>query len=102
MGNAGTGNLLLLLLPLLLLGFLFMTQRRRAKEIGQFQESLTVGTEVVTTSGMVGTIRELDDAMAVLEIAPGVRVRFDRRAIGAPAPQAHGAPSDPADPTETA
>lgn len=104
MGNAGTGNLLLLLLPLGLLAFLFLTQRRRAKEIGQFQDSLAVGNRVFTTSGMLGTIVELEDTLATLEVAPGVRLRFDRRAIGGPAPDEISAAdrAHPTDPTETA
>jgi preprotein translocase subunit YajC len=101
MGNAGTGNLLLLLLPLLLLGFLFLTQRRRAREIGQFQESLAVGQEVFTTSGMIGTIAALDESVATLQVAPGVEVRFDRRAIGGPAPDASTSTGSD-HPTETA
>lgn len=81
--GSGVGSLLLLLLPLALLAFLMLSQRRRTRDAVALQQSLTVGDEVVTTSGIFGTVRMLDQGEAHLEIAPGVIVRFDRRAIGA-------------------
>jgi preprotein translocase subunit YajC len=36
----------------------------------------------VTTSGLYGTIAALSETDATLLVAPGVEVRFDRRAIG--------------------
>ncbi|MFN8098450.1 MAG: preprotein translocase subunit YajC [Dermatophilaceae bacterium] len=98
-GGAAFGNLLILLLPLLLLLFLFRSQRRRTREMANLQQSLVVGDEVVTTSGMIGRIRALTDDEAAIEIAPGVEARFDRRAVGSrrhagPAPDSgpHDAP----------
>ena len=44
--------------------------------------SLQVGQDVVTTSGLFGTITALDETDATLLVAPGVELRFDRRAIG--------------------
>lgn len=78
----GFGNLLILALPLLLLAFMMLTQRRRQREVQDLQGSIAVGDRVVTTSGLYGTIRELDDTMARLEVSPDVLVTFDRRAIG--------------------
>lgn len=80
--GAGVGNLLVLALPLLLLGFLVFSQRRRGRQTQDFQAALTVGDEVVLTSGLYGTITTLDGPVATLEIAPGVQVTVDRRAIG--------------------
>ena len=70
--GAGTGNLLLLLLPLLLLGFLMWTQRKRSRDMQAVNASLTVGDEVMTSSGLYGRIVALDDSIATLEVAPGV------------------------------
>ncbi|MEI2775549.1 MAG: preprotein translocase subunit YajC [Tetrasphaera sp.] len=81
--GSGVGSLLLLLLPLALLVFLMLGQRRRSRETLAMQQSLNVGDEVVTTAGMFGRIQALGDGEVDLEIAPGVIVRFDRRAIGA-------------------
>ncbi len=79
--GAGFGNLLLLALPLLLLGFLFLSQRRRAKDVAALQGALSVGDEVMTSSGIHARIAALEGEVATLEVAPGVLVRFDRRAV---------------------
>lgn len=82
MNSGNAGSLLILLLPLLLLAVLVLTQRRRARAMEEFQASVSVGDEVVTTSGLYGRIIASDDAVVRLEVASGVAVRLDRRAIG--------------------
>ena len=105
--GAGFGNLLVLALPLLLLAFLMFSQRKRGREVQQLQASLAVGDEVVMTSGLYGRIVALDERVVTLEIAPGVQVRVDRRAVGMKAPEAPattdtvtGNPQPPHTPTE--
>ena len=103
--SGGSANLLIFALPLLLIGFMFFTQRRRTKETQRLQSTLGVGDEVTTTSGLLGRITALDDEIATLEVSQGVRIRFNRRAIAGPAPTAAttfassepeiDAPSDP-------
>jgi preprotein translocase subunit YajC len=73
--------LLIFALPLLLLGWLFFSQNKRMKQMRDFSSALNVGDAVVTSSGIFGTIKHLDDSSAWLEIAEGTTVRFDRRAI---------------------
>lgn len=93
--GGGSGSILLLLLPLLLLGFLFFTQRRRQRRVQQVQAELQVGDAVMTASGLFGTITALDPRVVHLEVAPGVVMRMDRRAVLAPeAPAAEPAPND--------
>lgn len=58
-----------------------LPQRRQAAAHRAVVASLQVGDEVMTTSGIFGTIIELDDSTAKLEIAPGVTVRIARGAI---------------------
>ena len=104
--GAGLGNLLIFALPVLLIVFMFMTQRRRQREAKAVQSSITIGDEVTTTSGLLGRIVALDERIATLEISPGVRVRFDRRALAGPAPTAapqdapEDGPSSPVNPAE--
>lgn len=76
---------LIILLPLLLL-FYFMgirPGRKRMQQMQQTQSALEPGREVVTTAGLYGTVVAIDDAESsiTLEIAPGVRAKFDRRAV---------------------
>lgn len=72
----------LLALPLVGVGLLIRGQQRRAEQAARLASGLRVGQQVVTTSGLFGTIAALDDSEATLLVAPGVELRFDRRAIG--------------------
>lgn len=81
-GSGGLGYLLILALPFLLLVVLVISQRRRTQQIQALQGSLEVGEEVVTTSGLYGTIVGLDASVVTLDAGNGTRLRFDRRAIG--------------------
>lgn len=79
--SEGLATLLLPAMVIVLIAFMFWSQRRRQNAAAQLQNSLNVGDDVCTTSGLFGRITALDEVMATLEIAPGTVVRFDRRAI---------------------
>jgi len=73
---------IMLALLAVLLFVLPARQRRTMQARAQaLQESLTVGTPVMTTSGIHGTVARLDETTADLELAPGVVVTFVRAAI---------------------
>ena len=52
-------------------------QRKRQKEIENFRRSLQPGMEVVTSGGIYGKIKEINEGIVVLEIAHNVFVRVD-------------------------
>ena len=81
-GGSPVASLLIFLLPVLLIVFMIFSQRRRQRDTQSLQAGLSVGDEVVTTSGLFGRITSLEDSVVTLEVSPGVHVRFDRRAIG--------------------
>jgi preprotein translocase subunit YajC len=72
-----------ILLALAVLLFLLPARQRKRMQAQAkaLQESLTVGTPVMTTSGMQGTVTGLGEGTVDLEIAPGVVVTFVRQAI---------------------
>lgn len=84
-------SIILFALPVLLIAFMFNAQRKRQRAFSALQDQLAPGQEIVTTSGLYARLVEVDQAVAVLEIAPGQRVRWDRRAIASVVP----APDDP-------
>ena len=57
-------------------------QRARAKMAQQMKARLAPGVSVLTTSGIHATVSAVEDDVVVLEIAPGVDVRFASAAIG--------------------
>ena len=87
-GSSGLTSLLIFLLPLLLIAWMIWTQRKRQRDMASLQGSLSVGDEVCTTSGLFGRVTALDATSALLEVSPGVVVRYDRRAIGMKVPGA--------------
>ena|SRR5690242_12321670 len=76
-----------LLFPLLLVALLVpmflgvRRQKREAEKVTSMQESLKVGDQVTTTSGLYGTVVDLDDTTVDLEIAEDVVTTWLRQAI---------------------
>jgi len=67
----------------LLFWYLFVRPaQRRQREMGSMQRSLTVGDEVMLTSGIIGVVRSLDQETVQLEVSEGVTVRVVRAAVG--------------------
>ncbi len=74
--------LLFIALAVIVLLVLPMRQRNRAlQQARQLQESLTVGTEVMTTSGLFGTVAAIGTDTVDLEVSPGVVVTWAKPAI---------------------
>lgn len=75
------------LLPILAIALLFWLliirpASRRQKELQRMQSSLSVGDEVMLTSGIFATIAEITDDHLRVEVAEGVTIRVVRGAIG--------------------
>ena len=84
---AQKSNPLVTLLPVILIGvvfyfLLFRPQRRRQQQQQQMQRQIEPGQRVMTTAGMLADVVAVEDDAVVLEIAPGVEVRFVKAAIG--------------------
>ena len=83
--SKGSGSYLFLVAIVVLFGLLYFVtirpQRNRQRAAAQTQRTVEPGARVRTTAGMYATVVEVDDQDVVLEVAPGVEVRFLRRAI---------------------
>ncbi|WIO75500.1 preprotein translocase subunit YajC [Porticoccaceae bacterium LTM1] len=62
-------------------------QRKRQKEHQALVSALGKGDEVVMTSGMLGSIKKVDDNYVVVEIADGVEMKFQKAAVHAVLPK---------------
>jgi preprotein translocase subunit YajC len=85
-GSGGGGSLITLLVFALPLGLLFVFMRNQQKRLRSqqaLQQSAEVGDEVLTTSGMFGTIvdEDEDEGTVTVEIAAGTRVKMLRAGI---------------------
>jgi preprotein translocase YajC subunit len=75
-------GLFFLALPLLLLFLLFSRARGQQRALASAQAAIQPGLRVMTTSGVhARVVSNEDDAIVVLEIAPGVHTRWARQAI---------------------
>ena len=75
----------LLFFALILVAFYFLIirpQRTRARQAAQLQARLVPGVEIMTTAGLFGRVVEVHDDALVLEVSPGVLVRFAKAAVG--------------------
>ena len=73
---------LVLALPLIGLWLLVRGSQRRTQAAADLAAGLRVGNDVITTSGIYGTVAGLDEQTVTLLVAPGVELRYDRRAVG--------------------
>jgi preprotein translocase subunit YajC len=56
-------------------------QRRQVEDLMRLIELLEPGDEIITAGGLHGYIRQLDEEVLTIEIAPEIKVRLDRRAV---------------------
>lgn len=74
--------LLVLALTFLLLWLLFIRpQQRRVREHQALVDALQPGDRIVLTAGIHGRVVELDPRLMAVEVAPGVRITVERRAV---------------------
>jgi preprotein translocase subunit YajC len=76
-------SFIIFLLPLGLLFFLMRSQKKKLQAQQALQQQAEVGDEILTTSGIYGTIVETDDdeGTVVVEIAPGTQIKMVRAGI---------------------
>ncbi len=62
-------------------------QRKRQKEHAELVAGLSKGDEVVTTAGILGRVKALDDNYMVLSVAENVEMKFQRVHVHAVLPK---------------
>lgn len=78
-------QLLLLVVAMAAIFYLLILrpQQRQKKQRAALMDALAEGVEVLTVGGIYGTVRALRDDDFDIEIADGVVMKMDRRAIAA-------------------
>jgi len=83
-GSAGGGlSGMLMIVAMIVVFYFFMIrpQSKKQKEIKKAREALSVGDKVVTSGGIYGKIREINDSTFIVEIAPGVSIKVDKASV---------------------
>ena len=83
----GGGSLLSLLPPMIMMFLIFYfilirPQQKKQKETRKMLDDLKEGDNVVTLSGIHGTVKKLKDDIVVLQIDNNVRIKINRASIG--------------------
>ena len=86
-GGGFFGSPIIMLLFVLAILMLFM-RPRQDKEGDKFRNALQKEQDVVTSSGIFGKIKDIDDVSVTLEIAQGMKIKVDKRYVNpVPTPQ---------------
>ena len=92
----GIASLLPLILIFVLFYFLVIRRsQRQQQQVRDVQRSLATGQQVMTTAGLYASVSAVEDDVVVLEIAPGIHVRYARAAVARviePAPAVESLP----------
>ncbi|MCL6516511.1 preprotein translocase subunit YajC [Alicyclobacillus sp.] len=87
-----TQNIILLVVMLVVFyALLILPQRRQQKQRQTMMKQLGPGAKILTTSGIFGRVVQVQDDVLVVNIADGVDIQLDSRAVlrvVEPAPQA--------------
>ena len=73
--------LMLVLMFVIMWFFMIRPQRKQQKAIEAFRNSLSAGQQVVTSGGVYGTVKEFNNNIVVLEIAPSVKIKIDKSSV---------------------
>ena len=70
--------------------FMIRPQQKKQKEIQNFRNSITRGSQIVTAGGIYGTVKDIDESANTLkvEIANGICIKVDKGSVFA-SPQAN-------------
>jgi len=83
-GSSGFNPSTLILILIVVVAFYLLMirpQQRRRQQAQQQANTISPGARVRTTAGMYATVVDVDGDDVVLEVAPGVEVRYMKRAI---------------------
>ena len=98
--SKGSGSSLIFLVILIaMVGFLFLSTRKRKAASQQLQSGLKVGSKIMTTHGLFATVVAIEDDGVILEVAPGVHSKYARQAVARVLDAPEGA--EPLDDDET-
>lgn len=88
---------LLMLVAIVILFYVVLARpaRKQQQQLQRLQGEIGVGDEVVLSSGILGTIREMQEQTIRLEVAPGVVLRVARQAVVRRAPETDERPAPP-------
>ena len=82
-GGSSTSLLIIVVVFAVMMIFMFRSQRKRQRAARDTQQQVSNGSRIRTVHGIYGTIIDGDDRNVLVEVAPGVKIKMLRQAVGA-------------------
>ncbi len=80
-GSPWSMIIMIALMFLVMYFFMIRPQRKQQKELQAFRDSLKKGDKVVTIGGIYGTIVEIKEHHALIEVDNNVKIRVSKQAL---------------------
>lgn len=81
--GSGVSTSLLMMVAIIAVFYFFMIrpQQKKQKEVQRAREAMKVGDKVVTAGGIHGRIKEVGDSWFLVEVADGVKLKFEKTSV---------------------
>ena len=83
--SANNYSFLIMMVVIFAIMWLFMIrpQQKKQKELQNFRNQITVGTEIITAGGIYGKVTSIDETnnILIVEVSKGVTIRVDRNSV---------------------
>lgn len=80
-GGGLSGIIMIVAMIAIFYFFMIRPQSKKQKEIKKAREAMQKGDKVVTAGGIHGKIREIQDEVMTIEIAPEVNIKVDKASV---------------------
>lgn len=82
-GGGGMGASMFMMVAIIAVFYFFMIrpQQKKQKQLQKTREAMKIGDKVVTAGGIHGRIKEIGDSWLLVEVADGVRLKFEKSSV---------------------
>lgn len=80
-GGMGTSLLMMVAIIAVFYFFMIRPQQKKQKDLQKAREAMKVGDKVVTAGGIHGRIKEMGDTWILVEVADGVKLKFEKTSV---------------------
>ncbi len=84
-GNAAGGMTQMVMMMVIIMAifyfFMIRPQQKKQKDLQKARDAMKTGDRVVTAGGIHGKIREVSDTWFLVEVADGVKIKFEKTSV---------------------
>ena len=86
-GGKDNGMMMIMMVAVVAIFYFFFIrpQQKKQKEIKKQREAMKIGDKVITSGGIYGKIKDVNDTSFTIEIAENVRIKVDKASVFATA-----------------